>query len=708
MSLWVGVNYHPHDWCIDRIAVDIQMMVNAGITRVRLGHLCWDSYEPEDGRYSFSWFDQVMDLFAKAKIGVILDLSTHPAPLWVHKKCPGCNIVSIAGKEQAPVHRYMEDVADPEYQKYAYRFATKLILRYKDHPALVAFGICNELGDGYLSYSEYSRQRFIFWLQKKYCNIDALNKAWNTQRWSRRVEDFREIQFPESEMGHGSPEAWLDMRRFFGDGISEHMVNLCHLVEKYAANTPYSSNHWAERPGVGFDYLKVSDVIAKYAAGLGFYPILSTNNRQSILGCLVNLHYRLAETGNPMWFLEFITGGYGQYEGPRGLLRMYAMLGLIYRAQMVIGWTWRSMLGGEEQYLYGLLDHDGQPSRKYFEFKEIAADFAKLERYDLPYLPNPEVGIACSHDSMLVMEYAPRHYQTPYVQQLSNALEAFYDRNIDVNFIDLRDVKKNYRLIIVPGHAMIDRKTAEYLRKYVKNGGILVMTGYSAMVDETNTVFEETHPGMLSDVFGIRIGGYHRYQGEELTIYGNNLLFTASDIHYVEEIELHAANCAFSYSVNSSEIRNQNDMENISKTDKVMSVGASGPFMNNLTSSRESAEPTQPFSDVAEADGEKHCMISVHNFGMGKAYYIAAESNAKLLGEFYDYIYEQEQLPKPERIREGLICRKIGKDQFLAVNTTSETVSFTLDGRKYGVLHELEYNHEGTLPALDTELFISR
>lgn len=39
-----------------------QLMKEAGFDTVRLGHLCWDSYEPEDGVYTFEWFDQVMEL----------------------------------------------------------------------------------------------------------------------------------------------------------------------------------------------------------------------------------------------------------------------------------------------------------------------------------------------------------------------------------------------------------------------------------------------------------------------------------------------------------------------------------------------------------------------------------------------------------------------------------------------------------------------
>lgn len=75
MALYVGTNYHPHDWTPERWKKDIALMKEAGFQAVRLGHLCWDSYEPQDGVYNFQWFDEVMDGFYEAGIKVFLDVS---------------------------------------------------------------------------------------------------------------------------------------------------------------------------------------------------------------------------------------------------------------------------------------------------------------------------------------------------------------------------------------------------------------------------------------------------------------------------------------------------------------------------------------------------------------------------------------------------------------------------------------------------------
>src|SRR4030042_2033661 len=182
-ELYVGTNYHPHDdKNPEKIRRDIRLMKDAGFKVVRMGHLAWDSYEPDDGKFDFAWFDTVMDMMNKAGIKVILDIAIRPAPIWLHHRYPSIDITDANGNVMYPNHRYMEDIGDPMYQKYALRFTDAITKQYAGHPALLAFGIDNESGDGRISYSETARQRFIAWLEKKYSTVENLNKVWAGQR----------------------------------------------------------------------------------------------------------------------------------------------------------------------------------------------------------------------------------------------------------------------------------------------------------------------------------------------------------------------------------------------------------------------------------------------------------------------------------------------------------------------------------------------
>ena len=101
-------------------------MKAAGFKVVRMGHLAWDSYEPAEGQFDFQWFDFVMDMMNKAGIKVILDIAIRPAPIWLHHKYPSIDVNSPGGYAQYPNHRYMDDVGDSMYQKYAVRYADTL------------------------------------------------------------------------------------------------------------------------------------------------------------------------------------------------------------------------------------------------------------------------------------------------------------------------------------------------------------------------------------------------------------------------------------------------------------------------------------------------------------------------------------------------------------------------------------------------------
>jgi beta-galactosidase len=186
-QLFAGVNYQPVDRTLEQVKRVVALMKQSGFKVVRMGDLAWDYFEPSEGRFDFKHFDAVMDEMHAAGIQVILDIPGLPAPMWLHHKYPGVDIVNQAGTRLAPAERYMDNIGDPDYRRLAVRMADTLTRRYAKHPALLAVGYDNEIGNGFMSYSEADRKRFVAWLKKRYGSIDALNKAWATQRWSRRI-----------------------------------------------------------------------------------------------------------------------------------------------------------------------------------------------------------------------------------------------------------------------------------------------------------------------------------------------------------------------------------------------------------------------------------------------------------------------------------------------------------------------------------------
>ncbi len=635
MALYIGANYHPHDWDEERWSVDIRMMKDAGFTTVRLGHLCWDSYEPDNGVYTFEWFDKVMDMMAEAGINVVLDISMHPAPIWVHELCRGVNLGGINGDLQYPVKRYMDDVSDPEYQIYALRFAEVLVNRYKNHPALLAFGLCNELGWCSRSHSDESKRRFISWLKNKYGTIENLNKAWSTQRWCRKVLSFEQIDFPETEREVGSPEAWLDMRRFFSDGVGDFICKLQKQTKKLAPNIVTTSNHYAENPNMGFDYLKYYPDFVEYP-GVGYYTSLT----DPYGGMRVNneMAHRITESDYPMWCIEFQTGGFGMHHGNPKQLRMVMMHCLLQRTQMILGWTWRTMLAGEEQFLVGMLEHDGLPNVNFEVYKNVAKEFKILEKYAFPYVPVPEIGVAESYDTDWVNQY-PNNcmFKHNYAHGcMSEVVDAFRMLNREYNIVNLKAMKHEYKLLLLPEYAVITKEEADILRDYIYNGGTVIMTGYSAILNEHGSAYDITKPAGLADVFGIRVAGYNR----------------PTEDTYVEMLELKGA--------------------------KAYKTGENGEVL-----------------------------ISMSEYGKGKAYYMASQAEANGIKELIAEIEEDIDLTPAVSVPNGVQARKISDNQYFYVNTTPDSLEVTLPKKGRFVLKDIEAAGKVILEGYDADLLVT-
>jgi beta-galactosidase len=506
-QLFVGTCYQPVDRSPEQIRQDIAIMKKAGLQMVRMGDLSWDSFEPQEGHFTFEWFDHVLDQMHAAGIKVVLDIPGQPAPIWMHKHYPGVDIVNQDGARIHPAWRYWDNISDPDYRRLARRLAEQMLKRYAHHPAVIAVGYDNEIGNGHMSYSEADRQRFVGWLKAKYGSVEALNKAWATQRWSRRIGNWDEVDLPYGD-GPGPNERNLDLRRYWSDDTIGALKELEAVRKQYAPNLPAVSNFWPNAGTKGFDYMRSWDQISTYGAQ-GFYP-------GDPLSAAFEVAMNRAGHDTPFWFNEFTAGG-GGYYGTPGRSRMWAYFGLINHAQTFLAWTFNSHIGGEEQALFGLVDHDGRPSWKVDEFGRIASEFHKLQALGFPRNNVPEIAIALSYQTNWLTSPPPggntmkEYFKVNYWDQAVTAFKPLFEDNIDAAVIDVgHDPIGRYKLVVLPSAYLMDQETADAVRRYVANGGTVIMTGYSAKVDETGKWFETPLPGRLTDVFGVRTNEFYR------------------------------------------------------------------------------------------------------------------------------------------------------------------------------------------------------
>jgi len=651
-ELYVGANYHPHDdKKPEKIKRDIQLMKDAGFKVVRMGHLAWDSYEPSEGEFDFAWFDKVMDLMNEAGIQVILDIAIRPAPIWLHHKYPSISITDENGDVHYPNHRYMEDIGDPMYQKYALRFTEVMTKHYANHPALLAFGIDNESGDGRISYSETARQRFIAWLKSKYSTIDDINKAWATQRWSRWINQWDEIGFPVATHTTDVPERMLDFRRFVSDEIIEFLFKVIDKINTNAPNALVNTNAWYYSPKKFFDYSPIAYSGKMTREGTGFYPGLSLTTNWGVMDALFGISRVQFESTNPYWNNEFTT-----MTAVPNSIRKSAYATLMYGNQMVCGWTWQSMHSGEEQYLEGMIDWDGIPNRKYYEYKKIATEFKKIEKY-FPYKLQAEAGLAFSFASEIASRYFPEQHQN----QLQACFDLFYYRNMDARVVEISRSSLNYKLLFVPGVAVMDETTAVKIRDFVKNGGTVIMTSNSAIVDQTGQVFPTTRPGMLSDVFGIRVGSYEETEA----------------LNEISRKSFKGKKIEFAY-------KGKAIITESSRFDVIESKGA------------------EIIGSITSLDKDYPIMTS-NKYGKGRAIYVGLPAKGEILNPLLDELISELSIKKGPEVPDAVMARQIDRNHLLYLNVSGEPKKIELKGKSRSILFDKDYKDGFTIEPFEPE-----
>lgn len=635
-QLFVGTCYQPVDRSPEQIHRDIALMKKAGFNIVRMGDLSWDYFEPEEGVYDFKAFDAVLAEMRANGIRVILDIPGLPAPLWLHRKYPGVDLVAQNGTRLNPAERYMDNISDPDYRRLVTDFADTLTKRYGADPNVIAIGFDNEIGNGFMSYSEADRQRFIGWLKARYGDLPSLNKAWATQRWSRRISAWDEVQLPYGD-GPGPVERYLDLHRYWSDVTIGALKDLEAVRQRNAPDKPAISNLWDSADRKGFDYLSTYRQYVNYGA-YGYY------NGDPISGGFETSMMRGALT-TPVWFNEFQAGGGGFY-GSKGRSRMWAYFGLLNGGQAVLAWTFNSHLGGEEQALFGLIDHDDTPSWKLDEFGAIAQEFRTMQTLGFPRQVSPEVAIDYSFDSRVASNpngpsnTVRAYYTTPYLTQKHNAFAPLYNDNIDVAVINVaHEDLSRYKLVVVSGEYLMDQKATDAIRAYVANGGTVVMTALSDKADGTGQWHDTPLPGRLSDVFGLKTNAFYRTDTPLTGRIGDTDFSTT--INFYEVLE--------------------------PSTAKVMAR----------------------FSNVEGSPPD----ITVNTYGKGRAIYVATPAQTSIMAPLYESLYADLKIAVGPKTPEGVYAREVN-GRTLYVNTTTTDKVVPISGRKTGLITHTTWNTE--------------
>jgi len=190
-----------------------------------------------------------------------------------------------------------------------------------------------------------------------------------------------------------------------------------------------------------------------------------------------------------------------------GVVRLFTYQMISRGANGILYFFWRQPRIGSEKFYGGVLTHDGKnQGRVYKEISQIGEEIKLLT----PVLKGTKVvAEACilySHDNEWTIDQPmqPNSFfsQRQHLQLFYNAL---HDRNIPVDFARPTEDLSRYKLVIAPSLHLLAGGEADLLKLYVQNGGTLVGTCNTGLVDEYGIAPDTGYPHDLTDLFGLQV-----------------------------------------------------------------------------------------------------------------------------------------------------------------------------------------------------------
>ncbi len=500
-----GGDYNPEQWPETVWLEDARLMQEAGVNLVSLGIFAWAKLEPQPGVYDFGWLDRVIDLLYAHGVSVNLATPTASPPPWLVRLHPDILPVTAEGVKLWHGSRRHYCPHSPAYHQYADRLVKQLAQRYREHPALALWHVDNEyachIGE---CFCDASAAAFRQWLQARYTTLPALNDAWGTTFWSQGYSDWEEIQAPRKAPTFVNPSQQLDWRRFCSDSWLACFEAQKTILRDLTPHVPVSTNfmgfHW---PLDYWTWAAREDIVAN-----DNYPDTSVPEWMIESGMVCDLMRSLGN-GRPWVLMEQATA-YVNWRTRNatkrpGVMRLGSYQALARGANGIMFFQWRASQSGAEKFHSGMVPHSGTQSRTWQEVKTLGAELKQLDPLLASRVP-AEVAIVFDWENWWAFDLGSKPLNDlRLLPQLKAYYAAFFRRNMTVDFVHPMADLSRYRLVVAPHLYLVTERAIQNLINYVSNGGVLVTSFFSGIVDENDHVRLGGYPAPFQSLLGLSV-----------------------------------------------------------------------------------------------------------------------------------------------------------------------------------------------------------
>lgn len=517
----MGTCYYPEHWDSSLWEDDLERMLQAGIEVIRIAEFAWNKIEPEEGVYTYEFFDSFLELAQKKGMKVIFCTPTATPPVWLTEKYPEVLNADQDGLLYRHGARRHYNYNSPVYQKLCRNIVEKSASHYGGHPAIIGWQIDNEVNcelDEF--YSESDTLAFRHFLQEKYKTIDGLNQAWGTIFWNQTYNCWEQVYVPRKTVHNtNNPHHLLDYYRFVSDSARRFVRMQSEIIRKYCKKEDFITtngifgnldNQAMQKESLDF---MTYDSYPNFAYCLDDYqaedPIKDRKWSRN-----------LAETRaiSPIFgIMEQQSGANGwttRMEAPTprpGQITLWTMQSIAHGADFVSYFRWRTCTVGTEMYWHGILDYSGRDNRRLREIREIARKMEGMKEIAGAHYA-AKVGILKDYDNIWDARQDKWHERVDKCSQKSLFM-ALEMTHTPFDYVYLNDETaweelRKYEVLFYPHASILTDARMKVLETYVSEGGKLVMGCRTGYKDLCGRCVMDKLPGRAAELTGTDIPEY--------------------------------------------------------------------------------------------------------------------------------------------------------------------------------------------------------
>lgn len=502
-----GGDYNPEQW-LDRpdiLEKDIEYFKRAHINTVSVGIFSWSMLEPEEGKFTFEWLEEIIERLYQNGVSVILATPSGARPKWLADRYPEVLRVEADRHRNLFGFRHNHCYTSPVYREKITLMNQELSRRFGNHPAVLMWHISNEFGGE--CHCPLCQEAFRAWLREKYGTIENLNSRWCTTFWSHRYGSFDEIESPSPRGEMALHALTLDWKRFVTKQTLEFIEVEKKAIKDAGSDKPVTVNLMYDFAGL--DYSKFSDAVD--IISWDNYPTWHKEEEwNTALDCGLQHDLMRSIQKKPFLLMESCPSSTNWQSVSKlkkpGMLLAASLQALAHGSDSVLYFQIRQSRGASEKFHGAVIDHyGGDDTRVFKEVTKVGEALETLAEVAGSTI-KAKAAILYDRESDWAMKDAqgPRNKGLYHIECILKQYKALRSMGLDVDVISMRHDLSDYKIVATPMAYMFNGDYDKKLEAFVANGGTLVMTYWSGIVDETDRCHLGGTPHGLMDVMGLR------------------------------------------------------------------------------------------------------------------------------------------------------------------------------------------------------------